>query len=388
MDSLLQDGKIRLSLQGAIDLAIENNLDLELVRDGQREARADLMRAKAGSSLRGIPLAVREGPAGLGTPEAAPDGTLGGGNTPALNALIGPGVQTDLSILGSLPLSTGPAVPAFDPVLTGSVGWNHSSDPQNNVFLPDTRSLNANTATADFGFQQGLATGGYISAGWNNQRQSVNSPLINLSPFTTSSLGVTLDQPLLRGFGPAVSRRYIRIASNNLQVADDVLRQQVIVTVSNVVRLYWDLASLNEDVRVREEAVASANRLLSDTKTQVETGTAAPIDVTRAEAELARRRRDLDVSRSLVRQQEVVLKDYLTRSRLSPGLEDAPIGLLDHMETPKEVAPIDDLPGSFEELVNQAMKSRPDLAQARLQIANSKIGLRGSRSALLPQLDL
>src|ERR1700733_5861530 len=311
MDSLLQDGKIRLSLQGAIDLAIENNLDLELVRDGQREARADLMRAKAGSSLRGIPLAIREGPAGLGTPEAAPDGTLGGGNTPALSTLIGPGVQTDLSILGSLPLSTGPAIPAFDPILTGNVGWNHSSDPQKHVFLPDIRSLNANTTTFDFGFAQGLATGGSLVAGWNNQLQSVNSPLLNLSPARTSSLDVTLDQPLLRGFGPAVSRRYIRIAKNNLQVADYVFQQQMIVTVSNVVRLYWDLASLNEDVHVREDAVASAERLLSDTKEQIETGTAATIDVTRAQAELARRRRDLDVARSLVREQEVVLKDYL-----------------------------------------------------------------------------
>lgn len=383
IDSFLQDGKIYLSLQGAIDLALENNLDLELVRDGRQEARTDLMRAQAGSSLRGIPLSVREGPAGLGTPEAAPDGTLGGGNTPALNTLIGPGVQTDLSILGSLPLSTGPAVPAFDPVLTGNVAWNHSSDPQNNVFLPDIRSLNARTTTFDFGFAQGLATGASLFAGWNNQRQSVSSPLINLSPATTSSLGVTLDQPLLRGFGPAVNRRYVRIAKNNLQIADYVFQEQVIVTVSNVVRLYWDLASLNEDVGVREDAVASAERLLSDTKAQVETGTAATIDVTRAEAERARRNRDLDVARSLVREQEVVLKDYLTRSRLNAKLEDAPIVLLDHLTAPAETPN-----GSFEDLVGQSLKSRPDVAQARLQIVNSQISLKGSTNALKPQLDL
>ena len=68
-----------------------------------------------------------------------------------------------------------------------------------------------------------------------------------------------------------------------------MFRQQVIATVSGVVRLYWDLASLNEDVRVRQEAVTSAEQFLSDNKNQIEAGTVAPVDVTRAEAELSRR---------------------------------------------------------------------------------------------------
>ena len=145
LDSLFRDGRITLSLEDAIALALENNLDLELVRYAPRLAETDLLRAEAGSALRGIPLSVREGPAGLGAPAAGPNGTLGGGNTPGLNALTGPGVQTDLSIIGSLPLSTGPAVPSFDPAIVGNIGWNHTSDPQNSTFLSNLRSLNAST---------------------------------------------------------------------------------------------------------------------------------------------------------------------------------------------------------------------------------------------------
>jgi outer membrane protein TolC len=383
LDSLVRDEKILLSLQDAISLALENNLDLELVRYTPREAETDLLRAEAGSPLRGVSLAVRESPTGLGAPISGPSGTLGGGDTPALNALIGPGVETDLSILGSLPLSTGPAVPSFDPFLFGNIGWTHSADPQNSVFFPNLQSLNASTVTANFGLQQGFATGGALSVAWNNTRQSTNDPLFNLNPATSSSLAFTFTQPLLRGFGPAINRRYIRIARNNLRVADDVFRQQVIATVSGVVRLYWDLASLNEDVRVREEAVASAGHLLSDSKTQIETGTVAPIDVTRAEAELSRRKRDLQVAMSLVRQQEVVVKDYLTREKLSTRLQNAPIVLLDKMAVPEQepVEPLDDL-------VTKALELRPDVAQARLQIANSEISLEGSKSALRPELDL
>ena len=383
LESLFHDGHITLSLQDAIALALENNLDLELVRYAPRLAETDVLRAKGGDTLRGVPLAVREGPAGLGSPTPGPNGTLGGGDVPALNALIGPGVQTDLSILGSLPLSTGPAVPRFDPAIVGNAGWSHASDPQNSAFLSNLRSLNASTGSVNVGFEQGFSSGGFLQAGWNNMRQNVNNPLLTLNPATSSSLGITFTQPLLRGFGPSVNKRYIRIAKNNLRVADYVFRQQVIATVSGVVRLYWDLASLNEDVRVRQEAVASAEQFLSDNRNQIETGTVAPVDVTRAEAELSRRRRDLAVAKSLVRRQEVVLKDFLTRSRLDAPLESAPIALTDHMAIPEyePVQPLDDL-------VAKALQARPDVAQARLQIENSEISLQGSKSAIRPSLDL
>lgn len=383
LDGLFRDGHINLSLEDAIALALENNLDLELVRYAPRLAGTDLLRAEAGSLLRGIPLSVRESPAGLGSPSAGPNGTLGGGNTPGLNALTGPGVQTDLSIIGSLPLSTGPAVPGFDPVIVGNLGWNHTSDPQNSTFLSNIRSLNASTTTGNIGLQQGFATGGSFEVGWNTLRQRANNPLWNLNPAISSSLGLTFTQPLLRGFGPAVNKRYIRIAKNNLKVADFVFRQQLIATVSGVVRLYWDLASLNEDVRVRQDAVASAEQFLSDNKNQIEAGTVAPVDVTRAQAELSRRKRDLAVARSLVRQQETVLKDYLTRSPLDGTLASAPIALSDHMAMPAQerVEPLNDL-------VVKALQSRPDVAQARLQITNSEISLQGSKSALKPALDL
>ena len=176
-------------------------------------------------------------------------------------------------------------------------------------------------------------------------RQRVNNPLLNLNPAINSSLGLTFTQPLLRGFGPAVNKRYIRIAKNNLQIADFVFRQQVIATVSGVVRLYWDLASLNEDVRVRQEAVASAEQFLSDNKNQIEAGTVAPVDVTRAQAELSRRKRDLAVAKSLVRQEEAVLKDYLTRSPLDSTLANAPIVLSDRMAIPPQerIEPLNDL---------------------------------------------
>src|SRR5262249_44533856 len=152
---------------------------------------------------------------------------LGGGDAPSLDRLEGAGAQIDLSLLGSLPLSTGPEVPNFDPSLTATFGWNHQSDPQNSTFLSTLRSLNSNTATGNIGIEQGFATGATIGLNFQNLHQTSNTPLFTYSPYSTSSLGLTLRQPLLRGAGYAVNKRYIRIARNNEHVSDLVFRQQV-----------------------------------------------------------------------------------------------------------------------------------------------------------------
>src|SRR5262249_15276251 len=153
-------------------------------------------------------------------------------------------------------------------------------------------------------------------------------------------------------------------------------------TVYAVIRLYWDLVSLEEDVRVRQEAVTSAEQLLRDTEESAGAGVLATIDVTRAKAEIARRRRDLLVAQSLVRQQSALLKDYLTRSE-EKRLQDVAIEPTETLRAPdtKIEEPLDSL-------VTQALRERPDLAQARIQLSNSEISLKGSRSALLPAVDV
>jgi outer membrane protein len=386
INTLIRDHKLYLSLQDAIVLALENNLDIELERYDLRIADTDVLRAKAGAFPRGIPLAIREGPSGVGGPSTNTSttglGTLGGGDIPALNGVVGAGTQTDLSILGSLPLSTGPSVPNLDPTLTGLLSWNRTSDPQNSTFLPGLRSLNASTSEADVALEKGFLSGATASVGWNNLRQDVNSPLLSYNPSTSSNIFVTVTQPLLRGFGTAVNNRYIAITKNNRKVSDLVFQQQVMSTVAAVVQLYWDLASLKEDVVVRQEALQAARQLFNDNTAAAAEGTLAPIDVTRARAEVARRERDLSVARTLVRQQAEVLKDYVTRNTFDNALAEVQVEVTDHVEVPsaEPIAPLQDL-------VGEAFRNRPDLAQARLQLQNSQITLKGSRSALLPELD-
>ncbi len=381
----LRDGKLYLSLDDAIALALQNNLDLEIQRENLKIARTDFLRAQAGGQLRGVGLSVREGPAGLGSPIASQAGRVGGSDAPALDRLTGPGTQTDLSILGSLPLNTGPSVLNRDWTWRTNYGYRHTSTPQTTpYFAGGLDSLALNTNSLFNGVEQGFSTGAHVEAGLDLSRVRSNSPLLSYNPYNQATLGLSVTQPLLRGFGRKVNNRYIRIAKNNQTVSQHVFEQQVVATVAAVARLYWDLVSLRQDVVVRREAVASATRLLKDTRDSMEVGRSAAIDVTRAEAEVARRKRDLLVAESLVRQQEIVLGDYLTRGHSVNAATEI---------IPTDQAAITPAGGpevldSLDAAAGKAMNNRPDLAQARVQLDNAQISLTGSRNAVLPSIDL
>ena len=390
IDSLLRSGQLYLSLQDAIALALENNLDIELQRFGPRIASSDLLRAKGGGVLRGVPLLIRQLPAGVGGP-GSPLLTTVGGITPITSVPTNSAdlatitsQTTDISILGTSPLSAGPRIPTFDPALVGQLNLAHQTTPQTSSFIAGTNALTSNNLLGNFGVQQAFASGTAFNLGFNSSRLNQNATRPDFNPYTNASLGLTVTQPLLQGFGFAVNRRFIRIAGNNERISDYAFQQQLIDTLSSVIRLYWDLVSLHEDARVKRQSLALAQKLYEDNQSQVEVGTLAAIEVKRARAEVARSRQDLTNSEGLVAQQELILKNVLTRRGNSdPLIASAHIVPLDHIQLPERepVQPVQDL-------LAQAIAGRPDLTQARLQIDNSEISLKGSKNALLPELDL
>jgi outer membrane protein len=281
-------------------------------------------------------------------------------------------------------LSNGPAIPQFDPALTAQVNWLHQTTPQTNPFVAGSTALISNTTLANVGYSQGFGPGTQLNVAFDNTRQTLNSIRTDYSPATTSTFGFTVTQPLARGFGLAVNRRFIRIAKNERKIADLLLRQQLIATVYGVVRLYTDLVALFEDVKVKQDTLNAAEKLYSDTKAQVEEGTQAQIELTRANAQVFSIRQDLINARGLLEEQEAIVKSVITRRSASqPEVLNARIVPTDSLNMPEkdEARPLQDL-------LAEAFASRPDLRQAGVQIENSQISLQGSRSGLLPELDL
>ena len=389
IESLLRGGNLYLSLPDAIALALENNLDVESQRLAPGMADSDLLRARGGGQLRGVALTATLLPAGVGGPaspllnSATPGFTVT--NSIAANvtnvALLSE-AQNNLSISTGT-FSSGAALPAYDPAIAGQLNWQHQTTPQANPFVTGASLLLTRMTSGNAGLVQGFSPGTQIAASFSSTAQNNNSIRSTLNPFSNSSFGLTLTQPLLRGFGVRLNRRFIRIAQNNRKVSDLVFRQQVIETVSGIARLYYDLVSLDEDVRVKRQTLALAQRLYEDNRVQVEQGTMASIELVRAQALIAASRQDLVNSEGLAREQELVLKSVLTRrGTADPVIRAARIVPTDPIPIPaqEQVQPVQDL-------VALALKTRPDLASANLQLASSEITLEGSRNQLLPDIE-
>jgi outer membrane protein TolC len=375
LDSLLRAGKIYLSMQDAIALALENNIDIEIQRYGPQIADASVLLAEAGGFARGVSTSVQSGPNSASAGGVAQNG--GATTAQASNA-------TSTAVGNTAITNSGPAIPNLDPTLTGSARFAHQTTPQSSNFVTGSNDLLQRLNTTSLTLQQAFLTGTTVALALNNNNVTTNSLRANFNPSTASTLGVTVTQRLLQGWGPSLNSRQIIIAKNNREVADLTFKLQVITTVAAVMNLYWDLVTFNENVRVAKQALTTSQQLYENNKKQVEVGTLAPIEVVNAEAQVATATQTLTIAETQVLQQETIIKNALSRTGLSsPSVAEAHIIPTDRMRMP-DVEPI----GPMQDLVAEALSSRPELASNRIQLQNSKVALRGSRSSLLPSLDL
>ncbi|MGA2212000.1 MAG: TolC family protein [Bryobacteraceae bacterium] len=370
LESLIRAGNLYLSAQDVIALALENNVDIAIQRYGPYLAREVVRRAQGGGFLRDISQPISPGPVSVSLEGVS------------VNAV---GLQENGSGVGSgggIVIQTGTQPPNLDPVLFAYANFQHSTTPESNILLSYTPSLIAATQTVALQYAQSFVTGTYTQLTYGETRSSYNSPAFDINPFINGYLDLYVTQNLLQGFGVAVNNRNIRVASNNLKVTDLQLKRQVITTVSGVLNLYWDLVSFNQDLRIKQEALTTAQQLYEGNQHQVELGTLPAIEVTRAAAEVSSVKETLLIAQTNVAQQETVLKNALSRNGIvSQTLDDVHIVPLDHITVPET----EDLKPTAE-LVNLALKQRPEIAQTRINIESSTINLGGARNYLLPTL--
>jgi outer membrane protein len=372
LDQLLRAGSLYLSLQDAIALTLENNIDIEIQRYGFDLAQTDLFRAKATGTINGIP-----------TQPSTPTSSIGTVNFLASSTgLSTADAAPNLILLNNAPVSLS-GLSGYDPIFQSSLLWGHQTTPEQNTITTGTSSLVSTNKTANFSVGQNFLTGTSGTFTYSNLNQDQNSLRNLISPFTTSSMDLNITQHLLQGRGLAMNNRPIRIAKNNLKVNDLVFEQQVVNTVANVAQLYWTLVSAIENAEVAQQAVKYSQRLLDDNQKQVNVGTLAPVEVTRARAELASDNGALITAQTIVLQQEAILKTALSRNGVaSPELASAHIVPTDRIRIP-DVEPAEPM----QELVEHAFAQRPEVKQARIQIDSARINLEGTRANMLPQLD-
>jgi outer membrane protein TolC len=366
---LIQDGKLRISLRDAIALALENNLTLASFRYNFPIARADLQRTKAGGNANGVNTSVV-------STTASGFGASGGGGSAASNATSGNGG------LVTTTLGAGAAVPSFDPFLNFRGFVNHSVTQEANVFLVGTPILKINDIEVDSQYTQSFPLGTNVTVNYTGQRLASNGPYNAVNPELFSQFQVVLTQPLLYGFGLASNERFIHIAKRNLQGTDLAFKQQVIATVTDIEKLYWDLVNAYQDVQVKTRSLDYANQTLADDQKQLELQNIPAMQVTKDQSAVATSEGDLTIAKATLRHNELLIKDDLTRTD-DPSIDEIPVIPLD-----LQGGPDPNESQTITQLIDEAMKNRPEVAIFRNSAEVQRQSLKDINSELLPQLNL
>lgn len=378
IDQLMHDGKLYLSLNDAIALALENNLDIAIARYNLNIADTDVLRAKAGASILGV---------NAGVVQNTPGGGVGGigasaGASTGGTSLGAGGVGAGTNGLVSSTLGQGPLVTTFDPVIAGTLQMDRlyqlSSSAFNGVPI-----INQNTGTANFSYLQGFSWGTNLSVGFNNSHLTSNVPFTTFVPQVTTGLQVKLTQHLLQGLGFPANARFIHIAKNNRELTDVAFRLQIITTVDQIENMYWDLVYAYENARVQNESLAFAQKTLSDTQKQVDIGSLAPIEVVRAQSTVAQDQQLVTTAQTNLQLEQLLMKNALTRTLKDPAMATAEVIPTSTMDIPAQEPVI-----PTEDLINEGLRHRAELVESRIDLNSREYSNKAVRSALLPTLDL
>ncbi len=376
IDSLMRDGKIYLSIDDAVALALENNLDLDIARYNLNIADADLLRAKSGASILGVNTGIVQNTPGGGV--GGLGGTVGSGTGGTTVAAGGAGTGTNGLV--SSTLGIGAPITSFDPALTGTFQLDKNDTESVSVFSP-VPVVAQNTYTSNFGYTQGFEWGGALTGTFNNTHLTTNNPTSLLTPQLGSNFQFRFTQNLLQGFGFLPNTRFIRIARNNREISDVAFRLQIITTVDQIENMYWDLVYAYENVRVQQESLTYAQKALEDSKRQAQVGTVPPIQVVSSQSTVATGQQNLIVAQNNLQLQQLLMKNALSRSIEDPVLAEADVIPTSIFLVPQEepVTPIQDL-------INDALRHRAELVESRIDLQSRDINTKAVRNAMLPTL--
>jgi outer membrane protein len=376
IDSLMRDGKIYLSIDDAVALTLENNLDIELARYNLDIAAADLLRAKSGANILGVNTGIVQNTPGGGV--GGLGGTVGSGTGGTTVAPGGAGTGTNGLV--SSTLGMGSPITSFDPTVSGSLQIDKDNTQSVSVFSP-IPVVAQNTYTANFAYTQGFTWGGVLTGGFNNTHLTTNNPTSLLTPQLGSTLQFRFTQNLLQGFGFLPNMRFIRIAKNNREISDVAFRLQVITTVDQIENMYWDLVYAYENVRVQKESLTYSQKALDDAKRQAQVGTVPPIQVVSAQSTVATGQQNLIVAQNNLQLQQLLMKNALSRSIEDPVLAEAEVIPTSVMALPKEEPPT-----PIQDLIDDALRHRAELVQTRIDLNTRDINNKAIRNSMLPTL--
>jgi outer membrane protein TolC len=370
LKNLISNGKLLLTLEDAIALALENNLDITVARYELPKAQTDLLRAKGGGATRGVAGSFQSTTLFSGSLGGGVGGGGGGGGSGAGGTLGGTGIN-----------SVG-AGGGLDPGLSLFYGGTNATTPLNYTVVSGVAIETSHFAEFGANYSQGFVSGTTIGVSEYTYRYADNTTTALFNPEFVTGLSVGFAQNLLNGFGARANARFIRLARNSLKLELSVFRQSVITDVAAVMSTYYDLLADQESIRVAQESLGYAQKLLDSNEAELKMGAVAQYDVLRSQEEVANQQQALLVAQNTFSQDAQSLKAKISKS-FSEELATVEISPTDKLPEPHP----DDVP-SLDEALHEAASHRPEIEQADLNLRGQEYTIEGTRNALLPSLQV
>lgn len=177
----------------------------------------------------------------------------------------------------------------YTPTFRTNIDWNDQTQPPASLLAGNASQIVGNNSSYNFGVGALNKWGGNYSVSWNNTRATTNNIFTNFNPQLASNVSASYTQPLLRNFKMDGTRQQLLISQKNREISDVQLEQSIALTARNVKNAYYDLTYAVGNLNVQRQSLELAQQSLKDNRARVEIGTMAPIDIVQAEAEVAQR---------------------------------------------------------------------------------------------------
>jgi HAE1 family hydrophobic/amphiphilic exporter-1 len=206
----------------------------------------------------------------------------------------------------------------YQPRLAGQAYYDRTTSPNVSIFSTNTTTTQGtflgNAAVTGYVPKFGTVLTGSL----NNSTITTNNPISILSPQESSSLGFSLVQPLFRGRAFDQQRRSIEIAKKNTEISDVQFRQRSIEVITLAEKAYWDLTFALRNLQVQRDSLRDAKEQLAHNRRLVDDGQLAPMDIVAAETQVANFEQSVYDALNSANQAENGLKALIASKRTDP----------------------------------------------------------------------
>ena len=263
---------------------------------------------------------------------------------------------------------------AWTPTLSAGLTARTQDSPPNSFLSGAADKVHSTAVGPTFAFGQLLPIGTSYQVSFDSTRSTTNNSFSSFNPSVTGNLDFTIVQPLWRDFKINAQRYQLEVARKNREISDVSLQQQIAATIRSVKNTYWEYKYALASLEVSRQSLDLAQESLRNTRSRVEIGTLAPIDVVEAESEVAAREEAVILAEASIGRTEDSLRSLIFDPKQT-DVWNMPLDPADPV--PFQVQAVD-----IDGAVRKALRDRTDLQQTRKALERTML-----RREVLPEPD-